>query len=128
VLSAVEVGAKKAETQKIERQSFASFLCTFAPFASLRQIFGYGYATLRITHHELRKENTMTIVNFIDILLIGLGLFLVYVNLFKPDFYWNSRRIKMRRQYLGDRNTIVMYSIIGIIFILIGAWGLAIAG
>jgi hypothetical protein len=70
----------------------------------------------------------MTIVNFIDMLLIGLGLFLVYVNLFKPDFYWNSRRIKMRRQYLGDRNTIVMYSIIGIIFILIGAWGLAIAG
>jgi hypothetical protein len=70
----------------------------------------------------------MTLVNIIDILLIGLGLFLIYVNLVKPDFYWNSRRIKMRRDYLGDRNTIVMYIVIGVIFIAVGMWGLTIAG
>jgi len=70
----------------------------------------------------------MSIINIVDSLLIGLGLFLVHVNLFKPDFYWNSRRIKMRRQYLGDRNTIVMYSVIGMIFIMVGAWGWFVSG
>lgn len=70
----------------------------------------------------------MSIINFVDTLLIGLGLFLVYVNLFKPDFYWNSRRIKMRRQYLGDRNTVLMYSVIGVIFIMVGAWGWIVTG
>ena len=70
----------------------------------------------------------MSVINFVDTLLIGLGLFLVYVNLFKPDFYWNSRRIKMRRQYLGDRNTVLMYSVIGVIFIMVGAWGWIVTG
>ncbi len=70
----------------------------------------------------------MSIINIVDSLLIGLGLFLVYANLFKPDFYWNSRRIKMRRQYLGDRNTVVMYSVIGAIFIMVGAWGWFVSG
>ena len=69
----------------------------------------------------------MTWINFIDMMLIGLGLFLIYVNLLKPDFYWNSRRISLRRQHLGDQNTVVVYSIIGVIFVLVGVWGLTIS-
>lgn len=70
----------------------------------------------------------MSIINIVDSLLIGLGLFLIYANLVKPDFYWNSRRIKMRREYLGDRNTVVMYSVIGAIFIMVGVWGWYVSG
>lgn len=59
-------------------------------------------------------------MNPIDILTLIVGAFLIVGVVFKPDFYWNSYRMKRRREVFGDQKLQVYFIILGIIMITVG--------
>lgn len=65
-------------------------------------------------------------MDFLDVLLLLIGLYFLYGILFKPDIFWNRRRILRTREVMGDNRTMWMYGILGVIMVataLIGAFG-----
>lgn len=60
---------------------------------------------------------------YFDIFMVLFGSYLLYGVLFKPDFFWERRRMKLRRSVLGDKGTFRMYLILSIVMITIGLIG-----
>ena len=61
--------------------------------------------------------------NLIDIVLMLGGLFVLYGVVFKPGIFWERGRIQRTRNIIGDRNTAIMYVVVGVIMFGVGVWG-----
>ena len=60
----------------------------------------------------------------IDMILIVFDLFTLFGLIVKPGFYWERGRIRRTRQVIGDKNTAIMYYIIGGIMLAVGIMGM----
>lgn len=61
--------------------------------------------------------------SLIDIILMLGGLYVLYGVTAKPAIFWERGRILRTRQIIGDRNTIIMYLIVGLVMMGVGVWG-----
>ncbi len=59
----------------------------------------------------------------IDLLLLGSGLFILIALIIKPNFFWENRGMKRRREMIGDKPTVVMYVATAVIMIAVSLWG-----
>ena len=59
----------------------------------------------------------------IDIILLLVGIYILAGVTIKFDFFWNRGRILRTRNTIGDRNTTIMYIIVGIVVIGVSIWG-----
>lgn len=62
-------------------------------------------------------------MDLLDLILIVFGLFTLFGAIVRPDFYWNRGRIRRTREIMGDRNTIILYLVVGLLMLAVGAWG-----
>lgn len=58
----------------------------------------------------------------IDVVLIAAGIYTLAGVTIKFDFFWNRGRILRARDTIGDRNTVIMYAIAGLIMLGVGIW------
>lgn len=58
--------------------------------------------------------------DLLSIVLTVFGLFTLLAIHFKPDFYWERGRMQHRRKLIGDRNTEIMYYVLGAIMLIAG--------
>ncbi|MBE2198515.1 MAG: hypothetical protein IAE79_07895 [Anaerolinea sp.] len=59
----------------------------------------------------------------LDIILIIFGLFTLFGVVARPGFYWERGRIRRTREIIGDKNTAIMYFVMGSIMLVIGVVG-----
>ena len=60
----------------------------------------------------------------IDGIILLYGLYTLFGILVKPDFYWESKRLQMRRERVGDQTVVRMYLILAVFMIGLGAYQL----
>lgn len=60
----------------------------------------------------------------LDVILIIFGLFTLVGVIVKPSFYWERGRIQRTRQIIGDKNTAILYYIIGGVMLVVGVMGM----
>lgn len=70
--------------------------------------------------------------NVIDVVLnsiiLAYGIYTLFGILVKPNFYWESKRLQMRRARVGDQTVVRMYFFLGILMIGLGSWQLFFRG
>lgn len=54
------------------------------------------------------------------IILILIGVFTLVCSITKPNFYWNSRKARSMRKFVGDGMTTIIYLVLSIISIVVG--------
>ncbi|MBU5426613.1 hypothetical protein KQI41_09370 [Tissierella pigra] len=57
---------------------------------------------------------------FLSVVFIIVGIFAVICTIFKPSFYWKSRKAIRLRRLIGDKATTILYIFIGILIIFLG--------
>jgi len=77
---------------------------------------------MRIIGHK-QEQGARGKMEAIDIILIAAGIYVFAGVSIKFDFFWNRGRILRARNIIGDRNTVIMYVIIGIVLLGVGIWG-----
>ena len=65
----------------------------------------------------------MTLFELIDYLLLAWGTLILVTNFLKPNWYWNSKRMKLRRETMGDERVSTVYYGLAAIMIAIGLLG-----
>ncbi|MEM7111349.1 MAG: hypothetical protein AAF614_02885 [Chloroflexota bacterium] len=60
----------------------------------------------------------------IDGIILLYGLYTLFGILVKPDFYWESKRLQMRRERVGDQTVVRMYLFLAVLMIGLGAYQL----
>jgi hypothetical protein len=65
----------------------------------------------------------MTIFALIDVVLIVWGASMLITNFIKPNWYWNSPRMQMRRSTMGDEKVSTIYYGIAVIMLAVGLLG-----
>ncbi|GAB4266746.1 MAG: hypothetical protein Kow0080_08240 [Candidatus Promineifilaceae bacterium] len=61
-------------------------------------------------------------MEILDIILIVFGIITILGVIFKPDMYWNRGRLRQTREIIGDRNTTILYLVVGIIMLGVGLY------
>jgi hypothetical protein len=61
-------------------------------------------------------------MEILDIILIVFGIITILGVIFKPDIYWNRGRLRQTREIIGDRNTAILYLVVGIIMLGVGLY------
>ncbi|RMD51739.1 MAG: hypothetical protein D6835_02955 [Candidatus Thermofonsia bacterium] len=61
-------------------------------------------------------------MEILDIILIVFGIITILGVIFKPDIYWNRGRLRQTREIIGDRNTTILYLVVGIIMLGVGLY------
>lgn len=59
-------------------------------------------------------------MEILDIILIVFGIITILGMIFKPDIYWNRGRMMRTREIIGDRNTTILYLVMGVIMLGVG--------
>lgn len=68
-------------------------------------------------------------MNLIDIAIVAWGVYELLGITVKPAFYWErSRRMRLTRARLGDRNTTIAYALFSLFLIGFGLWSLFLRG
>jgi len=62
-------------------------------------------------------------MELIDVVIIAVGIYFLAGVSIKFDIFWNQRRVLRARNMIGDKNTVIMYTILGIILLGVGIWG-----
>ena len=62
-------------------------------------------------------------MELLDMIIIAAGVYVLAGISIKFDFFWNRGRILRTRTIMGDRNTVIMYIIVGLILLGVGIWG-----
>lgn len=70
----------------------------------------------------------MLIDYILNSLILAYGLYTLFGVYFKPDFYWNSRRLTRARERVGEQTTIRMYTGVGLFMIAVALWAFFIRG
>lgn len=65
----------------------------------------------------------MTLFDILDYVLIVWGIGLLIVNFLKPGWYWESERMKLRRESMGDEKVSRVYYGFAAIMLAIGLLG-----
>lgn len=68
-------------------------------------------------------SNPMPAFEFLDVILIFYGFWTLVITFVKPNWYWNGKRMKDRREILGDQRTSTMYYVLGAIMLAVGLAG-----
>lgn len=70
----------------------------------------------------------MLIDYLLNSIILAYGLYTLFGVIFKPDFYWNSRRLTRARGLVGDKTTARMYAVVGAIMIAVALWAFFLRG
>ncbi len=65
----------------------------------------------------------MAFSQLLDTLITIYGVYLIFSIIVRPPFFWESRRMQQRRALIGDRNTIIIYLVIGLLLLGLGGAG-----
>ncbi|MDJ0753443.1 MAG: hypothetical protein QNJ45_07990 [Ardenticatenaceae bacterium] len=68
----------------------------------------------------------MTLGNLIDWIILIYGVYLIIGVIVRPPLFWDSKRMLRRRELIGDRNTAIMFAVIGLIMIALGGFNLVV--
>ena len=74
----------------------------------------------------MANENIIDVV--LNSIIIAYGVYTLFGILVKPNFYWESKRLQMRRDRVGDRTVVRMYLFVAIFMIGLGAYQLFFRG
>ena len=66
----------------------------------------------------------MDLQDLLDWAIITYGVYLLIGLALRPPFFWDTKRMLQRRKLIGDRNTMLMYGVIALLLLGLGAGGL----
>lgn len=61
----------------------------------------------------------MALLGILAFLYAGLVFYITYK---KPDKIWNMAKIRMFKKVLGEKGTVILFYIIGLLAVLLGIW------
>ena len=65
----------------------------------------------------------MTMFDILDYILIAWGIALLITNFLKPGWYWENKRMKLRRESMGDERVSTIYYGLAAVMLAIGLLG-----
>ena len=72
------------------------------------------------------NESVIDIV--LNTIILVYGIYTLFGILVKPNFYWESKRLQMRRERVGDQSVVRIYLVLAIFMIGLGAYQLFFRG
>ena len=59
-------------------------------------------------------------MQLINLIAIVVGIYCLFGVIVQPALFWDSKRMKHRREYMGEQKTRIMYGTLGVILLLVG--------